>query len=587
MKDKRKLLWLFFVSLSLTGLLLMTNAQDGGELYNLPGNNAPVSSSSSMILANDGRTAVTANMLNNTISFVDLALQNISAEIPVGHDPRTVAFTDNNDYVLVVNRADGTLSVVDYLEQKLVKSHHVGILPYAVVTNNDETAFVSLQGTDEVVLIEITTGRILARIDTPDAPTGLTLWGDFLYVVHMWSGDVSLIHIPQMKVVSTLSTGRTSSLSMSLLIDSSNRRAYFPQSLSNNDAAFSTYDSLVAPVVNIIELGDYVVNRKSIIALDIADRPVNIPFAAALDTNRDWLYVVNAGSSDVSVIDTNTGRAVAHVNVGTSPRSIVLARDFSAAYVHNAIDGSISVIDPSTIGTIRPEVFPISDLNVPIDVLIGAQLFYTSNDSRISQDNWVSCASCHFDGQSDGRVWQDFQGKTVNTPLLFGLEETAPYTWSGEWDELADTEYIIRYTMAGEGLVDSDINAPLGDLHDGLSLDLDTLVTYLQTLQAPIAPQPIDTNLVNRGSEIFEDRACGSCHSGDMGTDGLIYDVGTGGEFDVPTLNWLWMSAPYFHDGRAESLRDVFILPGEHQLLTEMSSEDVDALISYLLSRPE
>jgi cytochrome c peroxidase len=91
---------------------------------------------------------------------------------------------------------------------------------------------------------------------------------------------------------------------------------------------------------------------------------------------------------------------------------------------------------------------------------------------------------------------------------------------------------------------------------------------------------------VAQGAAVFEALECQACHAGEAGTDGEAYDVGTGGTFDTPTINWLWQSAPYFHDGRATTLDEVFILPGTHQLVGNIPIEDIEALITYLNTRP-
>jgi cytochrome c peroxidase len=74
---------------------------------------------------------------------------------------------------------------------------------------------------------------------------------------------------------------------------------------------------------------------------------------------------------------------------------------------------------------------------------------------------------------------------------------------------------------------------------------------------------------------------------GAIGTDNQAYDVGTGGTFDTPSLRWLWTSAPYFHDGSAANLRDIFIKPGAHQLLRTVPMDDINALTAYLLTLPK
>jgi cytochrome c peroxidase len=56
--------------------------------------------------------------------------------------------------------------------------------------------------------------------------------------------------------------------------------------------------------------------------------------------------------------------------------------------------------------------------------------------------------------------------------------------------------------------------------------------------------------------------------------------------FDTPGLRWLWLSAPYRHDGGAPTLRDLFTQPGAHNLSAQVSTADLDALSAYLLSLP-
>ena len=38
-------------------------------------------------------------------------------------------------------------------------------------------------------------------------------------------------------------------------------------------------------------------------------------------------------------------------------------------------------------------------------MLHGKQLFYDARDTRLARDRYMSCATCHNDGGSDGRVW--------------------------------------------------------------------------------------------------------------------------------------------------------------------------------------
>jgi YVTN family beta-propeller protein len=590
--------WLaLFSLLLLVGALLLgsgpttTQAQPDEPtprpLYALPdARNTAARISSTLALSDSLGLLAVANTLSNTVSIVAPNAGELRSQLPVGDDPRTVAITPDGFRAIVTNRADASLTVIDLRAGEVIGTIALdGVWPYGVVAADNETAYVSLQGNNEIISVNLPTGAITQRIATPPMPTGLALWGDFLYVTHLWSGDISLIYLPQLAVVRTISTGPDTGLSPAIDLDITRGLAYLPQSRANAPGPAITYDTTVFPVVNVVALSGLDLQRSARITPDTAARPVNMPFAVKLDPFRQWVYVANAGSNDLTVIDANQQVAIANIPVGANPRGVVLNGDSSRVYVHNVIDATISIIDTSRLSVI--DTLPIDlDDTISIDVLIGAELFHTATDPRLSESRWVSCASCHFDGMSDGNVWAGFDDGPRNTPPLFDLRATAPYNWGATWDELADVELKIRALQAGEGLLAGPPNDPLGDPHAGLSLDLDTLVIYLDTLQGPASPYPPDTIRAARGRQVFEEQSCASCHALPTGTNQRSYDVGTGGTFDTPTIRWLWMSAPYFHDGSAETLHDVFTLPGAHQLSMSVAPDDINALVEYLLTLP-
>ena len=108
-----------------------------------------------------------------------------------------------------------------------------------------------------------------------------------------------------------------------------------------------------------------------------------------------------------------------------------------------------------------------------------------------------------------------------------------------------------------------------------------------------------------RGAVLFTDPAlrCTTCHPPPTFTisrlpGGQLVDVGTltaasgqrlGGPLegiDVPTLIGLWDGAPYFHDGSASTLRDVFRGRAslEAMLTAGLDDRQLDDLLAYLQS---
>jgi YVTN family beta-propeller protein len=576
---------------SASPMLAQETGRDEG-LYRLPESRTRVYTSSSIASNSNNTYFFTANMLNGTISRIDRARGDTVTEIEVGRDPRSVAITPDDTRVLVINRADGTLTIADLQAMAVTATYPVGLLPYGVVSADDATAWITLEGTDEVIQLDLATGETIRRIVVPDAPTGLAVWGDYLYVTHLWSGQFSLIYLPQNRLAITVDSPPNTALSQSIAIDPQRGAAYLPQSRLNSYNPALTVDSTVLPQVSVFDLNTLTRNPSLQIAIDTAAQPVNMPFAAAVDVSRRWLYIANAGSNNVSVIDLVSGLETTSFAVKDNPRGLMLSANAGMAYIHNMIDGTVTIFDTVALSVI--DEIPVSSLRIPSDIYIGAQLFHSAEDPRMSSSSWMSCASCHFNGASDGRVWHlppgasspEAAGEGRNTPSLYNLQGRTRFNWDGSWDELADVELKIRALQAGTGLIETEtINPPLGNPHSGLSAELDTITAYLLTLEGPVGSPPQDDDLVERGQVVFETAECARCHS--VETQDTLYDVGTGGEYRAPALQWLWQSAPYFHDGRAENLLEVFILPGDHQLSASVPFDDLEALSAYLLSLPQ
>ena len=61
------------------------------------------------------------------------------------------------------------------------------------------------------------------------------------------------------------------------------------------------------------------------------------------------IYVVHAGSGNLSVIDLDSNRGLANIGVGANSRGIAIAPDGSRLFVHNTLDGTLTVIDTDSL----------------------------------------------------------------------------------------------------------------------------------------------------------------------------------------------------------------------------------------------
>jgi cytochrome c peroxidase len=190
----------------------------------------------------------------------------------------------------------------------------------------------------------------------------------------------------------------------------------------------------------------------------------------------------------------------------------------------------------------------------------------------------IACASCHPEGSEDGRVWEfekvgPRRTQTVATGGI--LSQTAPFHWSGDLNDVTALMSEVFSTRMSGG--------PVGERRARLMLK------WLDTLPAPIASQPADVTAVDRGSALYHDETvgCAKCHSDGLLTNNRSENVGTGAQFQVPTLVGIASRPPFMHDGCAPTLRarfdNVACGGGDmHGVTSQLTDAQIDDLIAYL-----
>jgi len=230
-------------------------------------------------------------------------------------------------------------------------------------------------------------------------------------------------------------------------------------------------------------------------------------------------------------------------------------------------------------------------------IKLGEQLFF---DKRLSKTKAMSCETCHVPekGWTDGQKLSTKADGSVNTrhtPTLYevayypelywdgrakGLEAQILAAWKGQMgadpEAIAkDREAIPAYKAAFE--------AELGGPPTGDRV-VKALAAFVRTIHAGDTEydrlaadrKKFEKSEVGKGFKVFsgEVARCSNCHLPPVLTDTLFHNVGIGSEaekpdvgrgkvandaklngaFKTPTLRGIALSAPYFHDGRAETL---------------------------------
>jgi DNA-binding beta-propeller fold protein YncE/cytochrome c peroxidase len=337
--------------------------------------------------------------------------------------------------------------------------------------------------------------------------------------------------------------------------------------------------------------------------------------AIAFDRLGVYMFVALETSREVAVIDAHGGWEIFRLAVGRAPQGLALSVDGRTLYVSNFMDRTITAFDLSLLLDEGIADVPavntmtsVSSEKLGATVLQGKRLFYDARDARLARDRYVSCASCHNDGDGDGRVWDltGFGEGLRNTVSLRGRGGAQGFLhWSANFDEVQDFEGQIRGLAGGTGVMtNAQFNAgtrsqPLGDKKAGVNSDLDALAAYVASLNT-FAPSPFrnaDGNLTpsaQAGRALFESKNCGSCHGGSAFTNSgsnNTQNVGTitpaSGKrlganlagIDTPTLRDAWASAPYLHLGSAATIAEAI---RAHNNVTATDAELAD-LADYVL----
>jgi DNA-binding beta-propeller fold protein YncE len=610
---------------------------------------AQAPSSSSPLALDAARTTLwVANPDTDTITRLRASDLVKLGEHPVGDQPENLAVAPDGK-VWVANLGSATLSVLnaDGTPHATHPLPHAS-RPYGLVFSTTGTsAYLALQASGQVVRIDPATGSINATISLPPTADGraanpralaLDATGTRLLFTRFISPDAGgLVHEIDTTTFTvthnydiTADSGPDTSISSrgipnyltGIAISPDGTRAWIPSKKDNilrgtlRDGNGLTHDLSVRSITSVIDLTthtDLPAERRDYDNLDRAH-------AVAFSPLGDLAFVTQPGNNHVEVVDAYTRSTLTQLPAGKTPTGILLDPVHKRLFVLCFLDRSLSAFDVNALvnatGDSAPALAPAASLiateSLTPQVLLGKQLFYDATSTRLNEEGYMSCASCHLDGSHDGRTW-DFTGfgeGLRNTIDLRGRAGTAHgrLHWSANFDEVHDFENQIRDFGAGTGLLETaDFNTgtrsqALGDPKAGLSADLDALAAYVASLDTiPASPHRAPGGNLTAdaiaGRAIYQSLNCATCHGGDSYTDSAtsaLHNVGTlksssgtrlGAALtgiDTPTLRGVWDTAPYFHDGSAPNLAAVLASGPHHNVTGTLDATETAQLIAWL-----
>ncbi len=296
------------------------------------------------------------------------------------------------------------------------------------------------------------------------------------------------------------------------------------------------------------------------------------------------------------------------------------------AHTSSTIKGQSRSVNQSAMALVSP-IPPVQLTPNELAIAkLGMQLFL---DPNLSSNGRVSCESCHHiftNGAEDIKVSKGVKGNGVrNSPTVFNIAHNSRFFWDGRASSLEsqmDGPVHNPLEMNTNWQKISDYVSSVSDYKDKFSKHFEgkineanikaSLKSFMVALDTPDAPfdQYLDGNksalpaAAQNGWKKFQDLGCVICHQGtNVGgnlfqkfgnvnsTGELEKDLGrynvTGiesdkGVFRVPSLRNVANTAPYFHDGRAQTLESAIVTMARVQLGRDLDATTILELTAFL-----
>ena len=129
----------------------------------------------------DGRWVWAGNRAEDSISIIDTRTLQVVKHLPSPGFPYRVQFTPNGRYALVPHATASALVVADVAAQRIAKAIPLGLTNVAEPSTagvfphpDNRHAFVTVRNDDSVLVIDLESGRTLARVAVQSSPDGVT-----------------------------------------------------------------------------------------------------------------------------------------------------------------------------------------------------------------------------------------------------------------------------------------------------------------------------------------------------------------------------------------------------------------------------
>ncbi|MGQ8338592.1 beta-propeller fold lactonase family protein [Sunxiuqinia sp. A32] len=592
-----------------------------------------------MAVSNDGQKLYVVAQDAGELIIVDATQNQVLDKIKVGEHPHSIVLSKDGQTAYVSNEWADNISVVDLVENIVSDTLLTGNGPAGLALSADgKFLYAANSFSSDLSVINLEKSEEIKRLTTGNNPTGVAISpdGDRLYVTSRRAKIIPYGE-PMYSELAKVS-GKRKIVEKLLKVES----AYMMENIDFTPSGDLALVSLIRPKNLIptiqVERGWMMTNGFGIICKDddgeevvyqlLADEPNAYyadPFDIVVSPDGKRAFLSSSGTDFISVIEIDSIRSILEstspnllkkyannlgissrfvskrIKTGSNPKGLVISPDGKWLYVAEQLADEIGVIDANSLEYIRG-----IDLGGPKRITVARRGRRILNSSGGTFQYQYSCYTCHPDTHEDGLVYnmagKDMGRNVTNTQSLREIAGTGPFKWNGKNQTVYKQDGIRFSTVLTRT---EQFSYP----------DLDALVAYIKTgIKYPpnlmYNPDGKLTDSQLRGKEIFErsvdnygkpipeNGRCVTCHPAPYFSNFELADVGTLAVsddsilFDTPHLNNIYSSAPYLHDGRAETLEEIWTIYGgedDHGYVNDLTKIELNDLIEYLksLSAPQ
>lgn len=532
----------------------------------------------------------------------DLRNSEARESIATGHGPSGLAISEKKGLLFVANRFSNDVSVIDLKNHKEIKRIKVDREPVSLVLSPDGKllAVANLLPSQpatgayiaaNVSLIDAVSLSMIKNIALPNGAFALkdilfSNDGDYIYTTHLTGRynvltsqiEKGWINTNALSIIDT----KTKNLYTTVLLDDIYKGAANPCGL-----AISDDDKKLFVILS---------GTHELFVIDRLGMHRRIESTLGRLYSSQTTTPVSGNGNDIQLFEDPGKMEPIHVLfehipnelsflapvrqrvklIGKGPTRIVSHNN--AYYITSYYSDGIEIVNLKN-EEIKKDFVGIGTKDISLSEERYGEMLFHNADFCFQQ--WQSCASCHpGNGRVDGLNWDlmnDGIGNPKNTKSLLYTHSTPPAMITGiRKDANACVRAGFKYIQ----------------FFDAQEEKAQAVDAYLKSLRPVPSPHLVDGKLTEPaklGKKLFEERSCIHCHSGPYFTNMQQYEMGILGKYDkqnrwdTPTLIEIWRTAPYLHDGRYNSLKDIFKIE-KHGLKESLNETEINNLTEYLLS---